>query len=151
MAYEKEIIIIPLQFMKKTIQSNQNKKSLIDALKDYAGKNKLDLEFLKFSFIKESLRNNLFFKMDLDTRDSLLFDAIFLASLNENKNKVRPKTYADINDDRPDTLLISLQKELIKYLFRNLDNSSFEFNIILNKYLLFFNDLSCVKRKKNDV
>lgn len=151
MIYNKESITIPLNFIKKSVQNYQNKKDLLEILKDYSIKNKIDLEILKFFFIKEVLRNNLFFKLDVDSRDSILFDAIFIASLNENKNKIRPKTYKDIKDDRQDTMLISLQKELIKSLFRNLDNTSFEFNITLNKYLLFFNDLSCVKRRKNDI
>lgn len=144
--------IIPSIFIKKIIQNAKTKKTIEKELIEFANKNKFHPEHTIYSFVKESLRINVFFNIPEDIRHSLLFDAIIYASLNETKSKIKPQNYKDIKEGKKDAYFINLQQELINSVYRNLDTKSFNFNIILDYYLNMFFELSCLKKGKvNDI
>lgn len=144
--------IIPSVFIKKIIQNAKTKKTIEKELIEFANKNKFHPEHTIYSFVKESLRINVFFNIPEDIRHSLLFDAIIYASLNETKSKIKPQNYKDIKEGKKDAYFINLQQELINSVYRNLDTKSFNFNIILDYYLNMFFELSCLKKGKvNDI
>lgn len=144
--------IIPSVFIKKIIQNAKTKKTIEKELIEFANKNKFHPEHTIYSFVKESLRIDVFFNIPEDIRHSLLFDAIIYASLNETKSKIKPQNYKDIKEGKKDAYFINLQQELINSVYRNLDTKSFNFNIILDYYLNMFFELSCLKKGKvNDI
>lgn len=144
--------IIPSIFIKKIIQNAKTKKTIEKELIEFANKNKFHPEHTIYSFVKESLRIDVFFNIPEDIRHSLLFDAIIYASLNEAKSKIKPQNYKDIKEGKKDAYFINLQQELINSVYRNLDTKSFNFNIILDYYLNMFFELSCLKKGKvNDI
>lgn len=144
--------IIPSVFIKKIIQNAKTKKTIEKELIEFANKNKFHPEHTIYSFVKESLRIDVFFNIPEDIRHSLLFDAIIYASLNEAKSKIKPQNYKDIKEGKKDAYFINLQQELINSVYRNLDTKSFNFNIILDYYLNMFFELSCLKKGKvNDI
>lgn len=148
MASNLKIPIIPLNFIKRTIQNSKEKKDFKESLTDFSKKNSFDLDYTIYIFIKESLRLNIFFNIQEDIRNDLLFEAIIFGSLNEPKLKIKPKNHKDIKEGKKDAFFTQLQKELIKFLYRNMDINSFNFDITLDYYLNLFFELSSYKKGK---
>lgn len=145
---------IPTLFIKKAIQSifSTNTETieveLTNKIKEFAKFNKFNEEEVTYFFIKESIKHGFFFQIQEDARDIILYRAIKWASINETRNKTKPKTKDEIREDKRDAFFTQLQKELIVGLYKYEDTSSMKFEITLTKYICFFFDLSCIKRTK---
>lgn len=144
----KNIPIIPIIFIKKTLENNSSKKEIETILKEFSSKHNFTLVEVNYFFIKEILKHKLFFNLKEELREPLLYDAIYWASINETRSKTRPKSYKDIKDGKHNAFFTQLQKEMIKCIYNSYEVSSPNFDIILEKYLSFFFDLSCIKRNR---
>lgn len=145
---------IPTLFIKKIVQSifiddaAKIEMELTKKIKEFAKFNKFNEDECTYYFIKESIKHGFFFQINEEARDIILYKAIEWASINETRSKTKPKTKDEIRDDRKDAFFTQLQKELIVGLYKYEDVSSMKFEITLTKYICFFFDLSCIKRKK---
>lgn len=144
----KNIPIIPILFIKKTLENNYSSKDISIKLKDFSNRNNYNLIEVNYFFIKEILKHKIFFNLKEEIREPLLFEAIHWASVNETRSKIRPKSYKDIKEGKHNAFFTQLQKEMIKCIYNSYEITSPNFDIILEKYLSFFFDLSCIKRNR---
>lgn len=144
----KKIPMIPLNFIKKTIQTSDSEKNLFSKLNDFAKNQDFDLDIIKYFFTKELLKQNFFFTINEEIREALLYDAIYWASLMESRIKTRPKNFKEIKDGRKNPLFVQLQKEVIKSIYKNFDSTSMSFDIKLEYHLSFFFELYSIKRNR---
>ncbi len=137
-------------FMKGLIRDQKSYKGLIEQIKFYADYHSFDFEYTRYIFLLTCLKNHEFFNIEEDIRENLLYDSTFWASLNETKRKTRPANHEDFSDEKKDAFFTKLQKEVIKSIYHSFDHTLPTFDIILNKYILFFFDLSCIKRDRRN-
>lgn len=144
----KKIPIIPLNFIKKTVQLAETEEALFSKLNDFSKNQDFELDVVKYFFTREILKHDFYFSLNEDVREALLYDSIYWASLMESKLKTRPKTFKEIKDGRKNPLFVQLQKEVIKSLYRVFDPASMSFDIKLEHHLSFFFELYAVKRNR---
>ncbi len=135
-----------------------SKTAIKSKLSDYAKKNNASLEETIYFFVKNLLLANLFFKMNRDIANDLFFEAAYWASMQEHKQKTRPKNFNDIQDKKNQKYFTKLNQIVIVALTEEFfipskkDDESkednFNYKIELNKYIEVLYEISCIKRNR---
>jgi len=92
--------------------------------------------------------------MNSKLADNILFEAAYWASIKETKKKIRPKDIESLPKNKNTDFYTKLQKEVILSLLKEYKENDLILEIELNKYLVIFYELSCIKRdrrNKNDI
>ena len=143
-----DIITFPSNYINRILRELNNIDEVMKELFKFSDFHNKELDHVIYFFVKETIQQNIFFKFNEEIREELLFESIYWASLNETRRKCRPKNYKEVQENKTNTFFTSLLKEMIKCIYEEHDSSSPSFDIILNRYLTFFFDLSCIKRKR---
>ena len=126
-------------------------------LSDYAKKYNANLEETVYFFVRNLLISNLFFKMNRDIANELFFEAAYWASMQEHKQKTRPKNFNDIQDKKNQKFFTKLNQIIIIAITeeffipsKNEDSKedNFPYKIELNKYIKELYEISCIKRNR---
>lgn len=134
-----------------SVNEIKNKLSL------YAKKNNANIEETVYFFVKNLLLSNLFFKMDRDIANDLFFEAAYWASMQEHKQKTRPKNFNDIQDKKNQKyftklnqiVIIALTEEFfVQSKDENHKEENFQYKIELNRYIEVLYEISCIKRNR---
>jgi len=146
-------ITIPDLFVKR-ISQHTKKEPIEEELKKFSRYHSLDYEFVFYTFVKKILKSDLFFKMNRDIANDILFQAVYWASGKETKKKIRPTSMQKVPKDKTKNFYTKLQKDTVLALCREFKDRPETLDIEMNDYLSMFFELSCIKRdrrKKNDV
>lgn len=126
-------------------------------LSDYAKKYNATMEETIYFFVKNLLISNLFFKMNRDIANELFFEAAYWASMQEHKQKTRPKNFNDIQDKKNQKFFTKLNQIIMIAITeeffvpsKNEDSKeeNFAYKIELNKYIEVLYEISCIKRNR---
>lgn len=142
--------VIPAIFIKNTLSESKEYTDLTEKILFFADYHSFDYEYTRYIFMLNILKNNLFFEMNENLRENLLYESTFWASLNECRKKIKPTSHDDFSEDKKNAFFTKLQTEVFKAVIKTKDINSPSFDIMLNKYILFFFDLSCIKRDRRD-
>lgn len=134
-----ETPLIPLSFIKKIYKNSFF--DLLSELKRYSQIHEYDLVETVYVFTRETIIKDLFFLMNEDIRDEILFISISWAATVEKTKKTKPKNAKEIRYIKDNPFFTQLEQELIKCIHRNYNLSEQKGSLELNKYLLFFYEL----------
>ncbi len=128
-----------------------------EKLLDYSKKNNANIEETIYFFVKNLLLSNLFFKMNREVANNLFFEAAYWASMQEHKQKTRPKNFNDIQDKKNQKYFTKLNQIVIVAITEeffipskdeNIKEDNFNYKIELNKYIEVLYEISCIKRNR---
>jgi len=135
---------------------NINKNDVLNKIKKLETDN-LDQYELIFMLTKTLLDYHLFFTLEKEVREWLIYESSYWASKQETKTK-RPSEFSEDMSSKQDRFLTKLTKSLIdslivKYKLSSEDIvssniKSIKFNLELNNYLSFMNSVACIKRDR---
>jgi hypothetical protein len=141
-------VSLPDLFTKRLALNTKTEKEIREELISFSELHKKDLNETIYVFVKNILKQDLFFRMEEEVRNSFLFDAIYWSSAIETKKKIRPKNIESVPTEKVKDFYTKLQKEMILSLLRKHKDKEFMLNIELSKYLILFYELSCIKRNR---
>lgn len=141
-------IIIPELFIKRLVKNIKTEEELKEEIKRFADFHSQDYEEVLYFFIQNILSLGIYFKTKKEFFDEILFEVIYWASIKETKKKTRPKNIKGIPSDKVDNYYTKLQKEMILALSKEYQDRKMLLEIELNRYLLVFYELSCIKRDR---
>jgi len=136
------------------------KLNLSDLKKRLYNINKEEESFYEvvYFFTKTLLDYNMFFDLNREAREFLIFESARWASKEETKSK-RAISYSEEMELKNDKLFTKLTKSVIsafivKHKLSHMDivsgnSKSIVFNLELNNILSFLYNISCIKRDKN--
>ena len=129
---------VPKLFIKTKLNSSKNHLEVLKKITEFAQKQKFELDNTIYSFTKEAIMSDLYFKYDQDIMEHLFFRSFKWASKKEEKSKVELKSFQDVRDNKKNQLYTILMRELVKSIYRNdLKNKEIE----LSKYIILFYEL----------
>lgn len=142
-----QLIIFPVPFLNRIVNlksENEIRTSLIEFSKIH----KYDEEEVNYYFVLTILKNDMFFEIE-SLVINLFFEAAYWASLQENKQKIRPKNIDEIQSKNCLRVYTKLAQFIIegvtkKYYVSNEDNMLYK--IELSKYIEIMHEISCLKR-----
>jgi len=132
-------------------------ENLKDKIRNLTEKIELSEEEITYLFTLTILEYHFFFNENQEVREYLLYESAKWSSKQETKTK-RPTSFSEEFGFKQDKLFTKLIKSLINALIVKHEVSSEDikrkntkqitFNVELNNYLLFFNEISCIKRDR---
>lgn len=146
-------VVLPVPFLNK-LRKIDSIKEIKAELADFAIKNDFHKKEVTYAYVRVILKNGVFFSIDREVANNLLFDAAQWASTLESKQKTKPKKIEDIKEKRNSKPFTKLLKHLINSLiieFHSHENDNIKFDIELSDYLEIMYELSCIKRDRNNV
>lgn len=136
---------IPLAFIKFLIKYN-NYIEIKKALENYAETHNCGIHETIYVFTRELFVSNLYFSLNEEIADEFLFTAISWASATEKTKKSKPKRASEIKNIKDKAYFTQLQQEAITSIVRTNSLDETKGKILLNKYLIFFYELSTIKK-----
>lgn len=142
-----QIIVFLVPFLNRIVglkSENEIRASLIEFSKFH----KYNEEEVNYYFVLTILKNDIFFKIE-SLVINLFFEAAYWASLQESRQKIRPKSIDEIQSKNCLRVYTKLTQFVIegvtkKYYTPNEDNILYK--IELNKYIEIMHEISCLKR-----
>lgn len=154
--FENNLVTFNKPFIAALIKLD-SKNAIKSKLEDYSKKSNANLDETIYFFVKNLLISNLFFKMNREIANDLFFEAAYWASMQEHKQKTRPKNFNDIQDKKNHKYFTKLNQIVMvalteEFFIPSKDEDSkednFNFKIELNKYIEVLYEISCIKRNR---
>ena len=132
----------------KNILGLASLKEIIERLKCYATLHQYKIEETIYVFVRETFLLDLFFQIEEKVRDELLFRALEWASPREKRRKILPKSAKEISQTRSSPYFSSIQQNMMEAIFRKYNMEEMQGKLILNKYIVFFYEMSFFTKVK---
>ena len=126
----------------KNIVDLTSLKEVNERLKCYADLHQYKIEETIYVFVRETLSLDFFFEIKEEIRDELLFIALEWSSPREKRRKLLPKNAKEISQTRDNPYFSSIQQNMMEAIFRKYDMKGIQGKITLNKYIIFFYEMS---------